>query len=53
MAARTTDAPPWLTARVWAALHGLAELQRAERVRPGEREARVALVCAMLAGAAS
>lgn len=27
MAARTTDAPPWLTARVWAALHGLVLLR--------------------------
>jgi AcrR family transcriptional regulator len=32
------------TETFWAALHGLAELERSGRIRPGARDARVALI---------
>lgn len=35
----------------WAALHGLAELERSGRIRPGAREERVALVVWAVVGA--
>ncbi|WP_327148749.1 TetR/AcrR family transcriptional regulator [Nocardia sp. NBC_01329] len=32
----------------WSALHGLATLERGERLRPGLREARLAILCRLL-----
>jgi AcrR family transcriptional regulator len=33
------------TETFWAALHGLAELERSGRIRPGARDERIALLC--------
>jgi hypothetical protein len=33
-----------VTETFWAALHGLAELERSGRIRPGMRDKRIALV---------
>ncbi|MGJ4944312.1 TetR/AcrR family transcriptional regulator [Bradyrhizobium sp. HKCCYLS1011] len=38
------------TETFWAALHGLAELERSGRIRPSARAERIALVVAALAG---
>lgn len=38
------------TETFWAALHGLAELERSGRIRPGAREDRVALLVRALSG---
>ena len=38
-----------VTETFWAALHGLAELERSSRIRPGLRDARIALVVRAIA----
>ena len=42
-----------VTETFWAALHGLAELERCGRVRPGMRNARIALVVGAIAAPAN
>jgi len=39
-----------VTETFWAALHGLAELERSGRIRPGLRDERIALVVCAIAG---
>lgn len=39
-----------VTETLWAALHGLAELERSGRIRAGMRDDRIALMVAMLTG---
>jgi len=42
-----------VTETFWAALHGLAELERSGRIRPGLRDERIALVVCAIAGSGS
>ena len=42
-----------VTETFWAALHGLAELERSGRIRPGLRDQRIALVIRAIADAGS
>ena len=35
------------TETFWAALHGLAELERSDRIRPSARDERIALLCGL------
>ena len=39
-----------VTETFWAALHGLAELERSGRIRPGKRDERIALVVRAIVG---
>jgi hypothetical protein len=42
-----------VTETFWAALHGLAELERSGRIRPGMRDKRIALVVQAIVDAGS